>query len=104
MKIRSKQILKNQRLYASTRSGGCSGNSIRSKVINTLKNLNTKNKSLLDFGSGKGELLSILYKTFKFRKLCGADIYKKSKKLQNKIDWLKTDLNNNLKIKKNLIL
>lgn len=97
--IMIKKKLKNQRLLASINSGGKSGFSVRSKVINTLKNLNTDHKFLLDFGSGKGELLQILFKTFKFKKLCGIDLYKKSKKLSNKIDWIKTDLNNNIKLK-----
>ena len=56
-----KKKLKNQRLLASINSGGKSGFSVRSKVIKTLKNLNTDHKFLLDFGSGKGELLQILF-------------------------------------------
>ena len=98
MTFKAKQKMKNQRLYASIKSGGRSDFIITSKVINTLKNLDTKNKSLLDFGSGKGGLLSILFKSFKFKKLCGADLYKKPKKLSNKINWHRQDLNKVLKI------
>ena len=46
------------RKLASIKSGGMSDLIIKEKVIFNLKKYKTDGKSLLDFGSGKGELIS----------------------------------------------
>lgn len=89
--------LKNNRIIASKLSGGTSDNIIKNKIIHFLKKYRTKNKSLLDFGAGKGELLKTL-KNFEFAKLTGTDLFQRPKNLESQINWHELDLNEEIKI------
>ena len=77
--------LKKIRLLASKKSGGTSDLDIKVKIIYYLKKFTTKNKSLLDFGSGKGELISELLEKFNFKNMAGADLYQRPKKINKLI-------------------
>jgi 2-polyprenyl-3-methyl-5-hydroxy-6-metoxy-1,4-benzoquinol methylase len=92
--------LKKIRLLASKKSGGTSDLDIKVKIIYYLKKFTTKNKSLLDFGSGKGELISELLEKFNFKNMAGADLYQRLKKINKLIIWHQLDLNNSFAIKK----
>lgn len=89
--------LKKSRIIASKLSGGTSDNIIKNKIIFFLKKYNTKEKSLLDFGSGKGELLKSL-KNFEFSKLSGTDLFQRPENLESQINWYELDLNEEIKI------
>ena len=88
------------RKLASIKSGGMSDLIIKEKVIFNLKKYKTDGKSLLDYGSGKGELIFKLLKEFNFSELAGADLFNKPKRLDESITWYNQDLNNQLKINK----
>ena len=91
--------IKNIRLKASKKSGGISDFVIKDRIIYYLKQFKTKNKCLLDFGAGKGELINIL-KKLNLSEISGADLFKKPKYLDKHIKWYQLDLNNKFLIKK----
>jgi hypothetical protein len=66
--------LKQLRKSASLKSGGMSDLIIKDKIIYNLKKFKTNGKSLLDFGAGKGVLISILLQKFNFKVISGADL------------------------------
>ena len=92
--------LKQLRKSASLKSGGMSDLIIKDKIIYNLKKFKTNGKSLLDFGAGKGVLISILLQKFNFKVISGADLFKKPKKFDKSVIWYNQDLNNNLNINK----
>lgn len=94
--------IKNIRLKASEKSGGISDFIIYDRIIYYLKQFKIKNKCLLDFGAGKGELINIL-KKFNLSQISGADLFKKPKYLDKNIKWYQLDLNNKFEIKKSMI-
>jgi len=81
------------RKNAALHSGGTSRLEIKHLVISILESYN-KGLSLIDFGAGKGELLSMLYETGRFSSLSGVDLYERPSNLDNSISWHQQDLNN----------
>src|SRR5207249_828043 len=85
------------RQHTAELSGGTSSATIRSLVIEMLQT-SAAGGSLLDFGAGKGDLLSTLYKTSKFDELVGTDLFDRSPELPESISWHQQDLNDTLSI------
>ena len=80
------------RRNASLHSGGTSRLEIKHLILSILKTYN-KGLSLLDFGAGKGGLLSMLYELGWFSSLTGLDLYERPTMLDNSIGWHQQDLN-----------
>jgi len=73
-------------------SGGTSFDVIKDLVIKCLQSQHASG-TLLDFGAGKGELLSRLYQLGGFTALAGMDLLPRPLGLESSIQWLQKDLN-----------
>lgn len=80
------------RLMASEQSGGTSSDVIKNLVIHCLQ-AEQATGNLLDFGAGKGELLSRLHRTGQFDSLAGMDLFARPMTITPQIHWHQQDLN-----------
>jgi len=85
------------RRRASELSGGASSEAIRSLVMACLAKERVRG-SLLDFGAGRGELLTALHETGRFEHLTGADLFARPDRLPASVGWHQQDLNERLAI------
>jgi 2-polyprenyl-3-methyl-5-hydroxy-6-metoxy-1,4-benzoquinol methylase len=85
------------RRQASELSGGTSSDVIKDLVIPCLEAEHATG-SLLDFGAGKGELLTRLHRSGGFEVLAGADLFARPGDLEPSIEWCQQDLNEDLRI------
>ncbi len=84
--------LTESRKRASELSGGTSSEVIRLFVIRMLRASGARG-SLVDFGSGRGELLSALHQMQGFQDLTGIDLFERSSDFPKAIAWHQQDLN-----------
>jgi 2-polyprenyl-3-methyl-5-hydroxy-6-metoxy-1,4-benzoquinol methylase len=80
------------RRAAAEASGGTSGEPVKSLVLR-LVNSEKLSGNLLDFGAGRGELLSLLQAQRRFTTLSGADVLSRPAWLPSSIEWIEQDLN-----------
>jgi 2-polyprenyl-3-methyl-5-hydroxy-6-metoxy-1,4-benzoquinol methylase len=85
------------RREASLRSGGTSSDVIRALVLKILTEEGVRG-SLLDFGAGRGELLSELQSMHWFERLAGVDLFPRPEGLPEAIRWQEQDLNDEVGI------
>ena len=85
------------RRKASELSGGTSSDVVKQLVIGCLQSEQATG-DLLDFGAGKGELLSLLYQSAEFDHLCGIDLFGCPADLPSLIRWHQQDLNEDVKL------
>ena len=100
MKSKINQVdaeLLDRRLYAAKCAGGTSSSSIKTLVLTLIKERRFKGAAL-DYGAGKGELLSLLSQKGIFHKLIGTDILEKPPQLNEDVIWYQQDLNQPLEI------
>jgi 2-polyprenyl-3-methyl-5-hydroxy-6-metoxy-1,4-benzoquinol methylase len=83
------------RLVAAHLSGGTSNSEIKDMVINIVKNHGIRGR-ILDFGAGKGELISLLAHMDGLE-LHGADIMKRPENIPAYVNWYQQDLNDALR-------
>jgi 2-polyprenyl-3-methyl-5-hydroxy-6-metoxy-1,4-benzoquinol methylase len=81
------------RLDAAEKSGGTSSPHIKDFILRLISPMEGVEK-VLDFGAGKGELLTILSEKFPEWLLTGTDIMERPVGLGGKINWHQQDLNN----------
>ncbi len=81
------------RLDAAEKSGGTSSVHIKDFILRLISPMEGIEK-VLDFGAGKGELLTILSEKFPDWVLTGTDITARPAGLREKINWHQQDLNN----------
>ena len=81
------------RLDAAEKSGGTSTPHIKDFILRLISPMEGVRK-VLDFGAGKGELLTILSEKFPEWLLTGTDIMNRPPGLGGKINWHQQDLNN----------
>jgi 2-polyprenyl-3-methyl-5-hydroxy-6-metoxy-1,4-benzoquinol methylase len=86
------QSLRDHRQYAADCSGGTSCSSIKSLIIHLIKTHHLQGQ-VLDYGAGKGELLSLLEHENIFRQLSGVDILTQPGHLGQNVAWYQHDLN-----------
>lgn len=86
------ESLNNYRLYAAKSSGGTSPPTVRYLVLKMIHEYNLRG-SVLDYGSGKEELLQKLDQEGRFTKLSGIDLFERPTALPKSIDWHSQDLN-----------
>jgi len=84
--------LKQKRILTSELSGGISSKEIKDLVFQLLQSEKATGK-LLDFGAGKGEILTQLHTTGNFDLLAGIDLFKRPPGLSKEILWYEHDLN-----------
>ena len=84
--------LLNHRKIAALAAGGTSGQEIKDLVIKVI-NSNGIRGNALDYGAGKGELLSQLNRLSIFDVLAGVDLIERPNSLDPKIYWHQQDLN-----------
>ena len=84
--------LSESRRRASELSGGTSSEPIKQLVMRCLARGGAQG-SLLDFGAGRGELLTALHAAGSFEHLAGADLFPRPPQLPGPIDWHQQDLN-----------
>lgn len=89
--------LHEQRQRASRASGGISSEPIKSLVLSCLARERAAGR-LLDFGAGRGELLSRLYAAGGYTSLAGADLSARPADLPAAIAWHQQDLNDPLEV------
>jgi len=82
------------RLLAAHLSGGTSNIEIKDMVINIVKDHGIRGR-ILDFGAGKGELISLLAH-MDGMELHGADIMKRPENIPACLNWYQWDLNDAL--------
>jgi 2-polyprenyl-3-methyl-5-hydroxy-6-metoxy-1,4-benzoquinol methylase len=82
-------------------SGGTSDSAIKNAVLRELVALPAPN-SLLDYGAGRGELLSIIGNILPNTELIGTDFMERPDSLLERIAWLRADLNDGLKLDRSL--
>ena len=82
------------RLLAAHLSGGTSNCEIKDMVINIFKEHGIKGR-ILDFGAGKGELVSLLAQ-MDGMELHGADIMERPENIPAYVNWYQQDLNDAL--------
>ena len=80
------------RRESAEKSGGTSSKDVKEFVLKLIGPLE-KFERVLDFGAGKGELLSILGDLLPALKLCGTDILPRPSQLKPEIAWHQQDLN-----------
>lgn len=80
------------RRQASLLSGGTSSEPIRSLVLACLAQAHARG-SLLDYGAGRGELLSQLHSAGTFTDLAGVDLFPRPEALPPAVAWHQQDLN-----------
>jgi 2-polyprenyl-3-methyl-5-hydroxy-6-metoxy-1,4-benzoquinol methylase len=85
------------RRRASSLSGGTSSEPIRRLVMKCLIEEGARGR-LLDFGAGRGELLSELHQTSAFDHLAGVDLFARPSTLPAAIQWHQQDLNEEVNI------
>ena len=85
------------RRVASQLSGGTSNDTIKDLVIQCLRSERATG-SVVDFGAGKGELLTRLDQLGGFAALAGVDLFPQPADLSPKIEWYQRDLNEPLQI------
>jgi 2-polyprenyl-3-methyl-5-hydroxy-6-metoxy-1,4-benzoquinol methylase len=83
------------RLLAAHLSGGTSNIEIKDMVINLVKDHGIRGR-ILDFGAGKGELISLLAH-MDGMELHGADIMKRPENIPAYVNWYQQDLNDTLR-------
>lgn len=89
--------LHEQRQRASQASGGISSEPIKSLVLSCLARERGAGR-LLDFGAGRGELLSRLHAAGGYTSLAGADLFARPADLPPSIAWHQQDLNDPLEV------
>ena len=89
--------LHEQRRRASEASGGTSSDTIKTLVLACLDDERAAGR-LLDFGAGRGELLTRLHASGRYAALAGADLFPRPNGLAAPIAWHQQDLNNALSI------
>lgn len=94
--MNNKKLLE-QRLFAAQCAGGTSSPFVKALILSLIKRRQFDG-IVLDYGAGKGELLNLLAKECRFRKLIGADIIDKPSQLNKDITWYQQDLNNPITI------
>ena len=82
------------RLLAAHLSGGTSNCEIKDMVINIFKEHGIKGR-ILDFGAGKGELVSLLAQ-MDGMEVHGADIMERPENIPAYVNWYQQDLNDTL--------
>jgi 2-polyprenyl-3-methyl-5-hydroxy-6-metoxy-1,4-benzoquinol methylase len=80
------------RRQASELSGGTSSEPIRRLVLSCLDDAGVRG-SLLDFGAGRGELLTELHQVGRFDDLAGVDLFPRPATLASPVAWHQQDLN-----------
>ena len=85
------------RRRASELSGGTSGEPVKSLIVDRLAAEGARG-SLLDFGAGRGELLSRLYAAGGHAPLAGVDLFDRPAALPPSIEWYQQDLNEEVDI------
>ena len=87
--------LTEHRKLASELSGGTSSDCIKSMVLSIVQH-HQLSGALLDFGAGKGELLSQLRREMQWKDLAGCDLMTRPTELPEDMDWQQQDLNENV--------
>lgn len=90
------QQLDQHRQQASNQSLGGSHQLIYQKAIELFKNWQNTSTKHLDFGSGRGQFLSLLNQQKSFQQIVGVDLMNKPDGLAENINWQSQDLNNQL--------
>jgi 2-polyprenyl-3-methyl-5-hydroxy-6-metoxy-1,4-benzoquinol methylase len=80
------------RKAAAQASGGTSGEPVKAMILRLIAS-GRLTGSLLDFGSGQGELLRLLHERDGFASLTGVDILGRPADFPEAIDWIEQDLN-----------
>ncbi len=81
------------RLHAANRSGGISSSAIYAAVLNAAAHAHANPATVLDFGSGSGQLLPLLHERFPNAALHATDIMARPETLAADIMWHRGDLN-----------
>jgi len=89
--------LAESRRVASQLSGGTSSEVIKRLVIECLQSQQFSG-TLIDFGAGKGELLTQLANSGKFEELAGIDLFPRPTELDPRVSWFQQDLNESLRL------
>ena len=85
--------LAESRINAARITHGTSGNEIKTLILKLLNGI--QYRSLLDFGAGAGELLSMLPQD---RALTGVDILERPPHLSPSVSWIRQDLNEKVSV------
>lgn len=85
------------RQAASQASGGRSHDGIRRLVLRLLERHGAAG-ALLDFGAGRGDLLTDLAGDARFHRLGGVDLYPRDERVPAAVEWWTTDLNEPLPV------
>jgi 2-polyprenyl-3-methyl-5-hydroxy-6-metoxy-1,4-benzoquinol methylase len=86
-----------RRMYAAKCAGGTSSPSIKALILKLIRQQRFRGAAL-DYGAGKGELLSLLSDEGVFTRLIGADILERPAELNHDIIWYQQDLNQPLNL------
>jgi SAM-dependent methyltransferase len=86
-------IIEESRLAAAKQSGGISSSAIYNAVIAAAVDANPAPATILDFGTGSGQLLPVLADHFPGAKLHAADIMERPADLPEYVTWHRGDLN-----------
>ena len=84
--------LSEARRRASELSGGTSAEAVKSLILDRLAAERTRG-SLLDFGAGRGELLTRLHELGTYHQLAGIDLFPRPSALPASVSWVQQDLN-----------
>lgn len=89
--------IQSQRQVASLASGGISGQPVRTKFLQLIKELNLRGDAL-DFGAGIGNLTQLIQDLGHFNSITAADIMQRPLTMDKSINWLNWDLNESLQL------
>jgi 2-polyprenyl-3-methyl-5-hydroxy-6-metoxy-1,4-benzoquinol methylase len=85
------------RRRASELSGGTSSSTVKRLVMRCLE-CTEVGPSVIDFGSGRGELLTQLHESRRFETLAGIDLFDRPPDLPESIKWFQSDLNGSIDV------
>lgn len=91
------QVLKQQRQFASTTSGGTSCDPVYKAFEQILIQLDLEG-DLLDFGAGTGNLTQRLQALGRFKSITATDLMLRPVEVDRSVKWLSWDLNNSIDI------